>query len=258
MIPKTIHYCWFGGKPLSELALKCIESWKKFCPDYEIMRWDESNFDFASCDYAREAYAAKKYAFVSDYARLKVLVDHGGVYMDTDVEVINPLDKFMSEHAFSGFESQTMIPTGIIACEKGFAMFAEMLREYDTRHFILSDGSIDLTTNVTAITNYCSLHGFIPNNTKQTINGFTLYPKDYFCPKTIEVSPEGILSFKMEMTENTCTIHHFAGSWLPKQTLWLKFKRRIQRLIGKKLTEKILAVKRFFRRILIRRRLRTW
>ena len=183
MIPKVIHYCWFGRNPLPELTVKCIESWKKFCPDYEIVRWDESNFDIASCDYAREAYEAKKYAFVSDYARLKVLVDHGGVYMDADVEVIKPLDKFLSEQAFSGFDSLITIPTGIMACEKGFALFADMLREYDTRHFILSDGSFDLTTNVITITNHCKPLGFIPNNTKQTINGFTLYPKDYFCPK---------------------------------------------------------------------------
>ena len=202
MIPKTIHYCWFGGKPLPELALKCIESWKKFCPDYEIVRWDESNFDVDSCAYVREAYDAKKYAFVSDYARLKVLVENGGVYMDTDVEVIKPLDKFMSEQAFSGFEDESTIHTGIMACEKGFALFADLLREYDTRHFILSGGSFDLMTNVTAITNYCSLRGFIPNNTKQTINGFTLYPKDYFCPK----SP---LTLKIKMTENTCTYTSF-------------------------------------------------
>ena len=135
MIPKVIHYCWFGGKPLPELARKCLASWKKFCPDYEIVRWDESNFDVACCDYVKEAYEAKKWAFVSDYARLKALVDNGGVYMDTDVEVIRPLDEFLRHEAFSGFEDDKMISTGIMASVKGFAPFAEMLADYHTRHF---------------------------------------------------------------------------------------------------------------------------
>ena len=239
MIPKTIHYCWFGGKPLPELALKCIESWKKFCPDYEIVRWDETNFDIESCAYVREAYEAKKYAFVSDYARLKVLVENGGVYMDTDVEVIKPLDKFMSEQAFSGFETDKNITTGIMACEKEFAPFREMLNEYDARHFLHSDGSFDLTTNVKVITDYWLMRGFIPNNTKQTINGFTIYPKDYFCPKSYA-------TLKIEMTENTCAIHHFAASWLPP---YGKFKQKIKRILGYRITEKIVAAKNFFRRI---------
>ncbi|MBQ7544534.1 MAG: hypothetical protein IJT02_06275 [Synergistaceae bacterium] len=140
MIPKVIHYCWFGGKPLPELAQKCLASWEKFCPDYEIVRWDESNFNVNCCDYVREAYEAKKWAFVSDYARLKVLVDNGGVYMDTDVEVIKPLDEFLVHEAFSGFESEKAIPTGIMACEKGFAPFAEMLADYHTRHFYRRGG----------------------------------------------------------------------------------------------------------------------
>ena len=242
MIPKTIHYCWFGGKPLPELALKCIESWKKFCPDYEIVRWDETNFDVGSCAYVREAYEAKKYAFVSDYARLKILVEYGGVYMDTDVEVIKPLDKFMSEQAFSGFESETMIPTGIMACEKGFAPFREMLNEYDARHFLLSDGSFDLTTNVKVITDYWLMRGFTPNNTKQTINGFTIYPKDYFCPKNY-------VTRKIEITENTYMIHHFADSWFPP---YKKFKLKMKHILGYRITEKIVAVKNLFRR------LKTW
>ena len=239
MIPKTIHYCWFGGKPLPELAVKCIESWKKFCPDYEIVRWDESNFDINACPYVREAYEAGKYAFVSDYARLKVLVENGGMYMDTDVEVLKPLDKFMNGRAFSGFETEKMISTGIMACEKGFAPFSEMLREYDTRHFSLGGGSFDLTTNVKAITDYWLRRGLVQNNTEQTINGFTIYPKDYFCPKNH-------ITMKIEMTENTCTIHHFAATWLPP---YKKFKQKIKKILGYRLNEKIVAVKNFFRKI---------
>lgn len=104
MIPKIIHYCWFGGNPLPELAVKCIESWKKYCPDYEIKRWDESNFDLKCCDYVKEAYQAKKWAFVSDYVRFKVLYDEGGLYFDTDVELIKPIDDILARGPFMGVE----------------------------------------------------------------------------------------------------------------------------------------------------------
>lgn len=106
MIPKIIHYIWFGGNPLPELAVKCIESWKKYCPDYEIMIWDERNFDVSVCAYTKEAYDAKKWAFVSDYVRLKALYEYGGIYMDTDVELVKSLDGFLHEKAFSGFETK--------------------------------------------------------------------------------------------------------------------------------------------------------
>ena len=118
MIPKIIHYCWFGGKPLSPMARRCIDSWKKYCPDYQIKRWDETNFDLNSCTYIREAYEAKKWAFITDYVRLCVMYNYGGIYMDTDVEVLKNLDCFLSEKAFSGFESVDRIPTGIMASEK--------------------------------------------------------------------------------------------------------------------------------------------
>ena len=234
MIPRVIHYCWFGGKHLPKLAQKCLASWKKFCPDYEIIKWDESNFDVKGCGYSREAYEAKKWAFVSDYARLKVLVDNGGIYMDTDVEVVKPLDEFLSHEAFSGFESPGSIPTGIMASEKGFAPFAEMLKDYDTQHFLLTGGGYDFTTNVTRIGRYFSQYGFIPNNTKQTIKGFTLYPQDYFCPKNL-------ITQEIASTPNTHAIHHFAGSWLSPYS---KFKLRIQRLVGVKMTERIIRFKR--------------
>lgn len=207
MIPKIIHYCWFGGNPLPELAQKCIASWKKYCPDYEIKEWNESNFDLNCCDYVREAYEAKKWAFVSDVARLYAMVTEGGIYMDTDVEVIKPLDSLLHYQAVSGFESNTMIPTGLMACEKNNPMFRELLDEYKTAHFILPNGVMDKTTNVVRITNTCRKYGFVPNNQKQTINTFTLLPKDYLCPKNIETG-------RLETSDNTLTIHHFNGSWL--------------------------------------------
>lgn len=204
-IPKIIHYCWFGGNPLPELTLKCIKSWKKYCPDYEIRRWDESNFNLNCCDYVRQAYDAKKWAFVSDYARLYAMVTEGGIYMDTDVEVIAPLDRFLEHIAFSGFENEHDIPTGIMACEKGFPLFEQLLHEYDTIPFIREDGSYDLTTNVVRITNACLPHGLQQNNTLQTVGGFTLYPYAWFCPNA---AMQGA-----GLPEETHTIHHFDGSW---------------------------------------------
>lgn len=207
MIPKRIHYVWFGGNELPDDAKACIDSWRKHCPDYEIIRWDESNFDIRVNRYVREAYESKKWAFVSDYARLWALVNHGGVYMDTDVELIGPIDFALRHQAFSGFESNCSIPTGIMACEQGFPLFSELLHDYDDRRFILDDGSFDITTNVTAITNACLKHGLVPDNTYQTVDGLALYPSDWFCPKSHDTG-------KITLSKNTCAIHHFAGSWL--------------------------------------------
>ncbi len=207
MIPKKIHYCWFGGNPLPELAQNCIASWKKYCPDYEIVEWNENNFDVHCNQYCSEAYAAKKWAFVSDVARLYALVTEGGIYMDTDVEVLQPLDQFLELEAFSGFEAFDRIPTGIMAAAKGHPMFTELLNDYNNDSFLNADGTPNLTTNVTRITDNCLKHGLVLNNTKQTVNGFTLFPNDYFCPKDCDTKV-------LTITENTHTIHHFDGSWL--------------------------------------------
>lgn len=211
MIPKKIHYCWFGGNPLPELAQKCIDSWKKYCPDYEIIEWNESNFDLNYCSYVKEAYEAKKWAFITDVVRLYVLVNYGGIYMDTDVEVIKPLDDILQYDAVSGFESETDIPTGLMACCKGQPLFCELLHEYDNIHFLNEDGSYDSTTNVVRITNRCLKYGLKQNNALQNVNGFTLFPKDYFCPKSLKTR-------KLEITDNTLTIHHFDGSWQDEET----------------------------------------
>lgn len=206
MIEKKIHYCWFGDKPFPEDAKRYIESWQKYCPDYEIKEWNEQNFDLNEYPYAREAYDNKKYAFVTDVVRLYACYNEGGIYMDTDVEVLKNLDIFLNHEGVSGFESSTQIPTGLMACRKGFPLFKELLDEYKGLHFVKPDGSLDLTTNVTRITNTCLKHGFIPNGEFQVVDGFTLYPKDFFCPKSFQ---DG----KINLTDNSYTIHHFAGSW---------------------------------------------
>lgn len=214
-IPRIIHYCWFGGNPLPEMAKKCIASWKKYCPDYEIKEWNETNFDLNYNDYVAEAYKAKKWAFVSDVARLYALVNYGGVYMDTDVEIIKPIDSLLKYESVSGFESDTQIPTGLMASVAHQLLFEELLDDYKDKHFIRNDGSYDLTTNVTRITDVCLRYGFIPNNTLQTVKGFTFLPKDYLCPIDHE-------THVIHITDNTLVIHHFDGSWHSKEDIYFE------------------------------------
>lgn len=207
MIPKIIHYCWFGRNPKPKLAKKCIKSWKKYCPDYEIIEWNEDNFDISSAPlYVRQAYEAKMWAFVTDYVRLWAMTQFGGIYMDSDVQVIKPLDSFLCHKAFSGFENDKNIPTGIMACEKGFPLFLEFLRYYDTAKFLNDKGKPIKTTNVEIMTSICLKYGLVQNNQFQVIQGFALYPKDYFCPISYATN-------EMKKTRNTTTIHWFAASW---------------------------------------------
>ena len=145
-IPKVIHYCWFGRGELPRLAEKCIQSWKKYCPDYEIVCWNEDNFDINQNKYAREAYESGKWAFVSDYVRLKVLYDEGGIYLDTDVELIKSLDPLVKENGYMGFDDNGVVSTGLgFACEKGNELVGALLADYDDIPFVLPDGTYDIT-----------------------------------------------------------------------------------------------------------------
>lgn len=232
MIPKIIHYCWFGGNPLPEDAINYINGWKKICPDYEIVRWDENTFDVNSVPYVKEAYENRKWAFITDYVRLYALYNQGGVYMDTDVELLKPIDCFLENEAFSGFESETAVPTGIMASEPKQKAIGDLLKDYDGRHFKKENGELDLSTNVEAITRYFKENGMIMNNTKQTVNGFTMYPCEYFCPKNSR-------TLKIEITENSYTIHHFAGTWVENST---NFRKIIKKLLGVKLCEVVVKI----------------
>ena len=215
------------------LAVKCIESWRRYCPGYEIKEWNEDNFDLSMYPYVKEAYEARKFAFVTDVVRLYALYHEGGIYMDTDVEVIKPLDSLLEYEAVSGFESETQIPTGLMACREGHPLFGELLHEYDSIHFVKPDGSFDLTTNVVRITNTCLKYGFQPNNCLQTVKGFTLLPKDYLCP----IEQEG---HRLVLTDRTLCIHHFAGSWVTGKDA---LKKKISRLLGWRLTKLIIGIK---------------
>ncbi len=218
MIPKIIHYCWFGGNPLPEETKRYIESWKKYCPDYEIKEWNEKNFDVNSNTYVREAYENKKWAFITDYVRLYALYNEGGLYMDTDVELIKSPDSFLSCTAFSGFEDETHIPTALMGSENHGEWVGYLLSYYDDRHFVKPDGTFDNTTNVITITNMTKeKYNIELNNTYQNIEGIlTMYPKDYFCPKSYETG-------NIALTDNTVSIHHFNGSWFGSlENLYLK------------------------------------
>lgn len=223
MIPKIIHYCWFGRKKKPALALKCLNSWKKILPEYELKEWNEDNFNLDMYPYVREAYNSRKFAFVTDVVRLYALYHEGGIYMDTDVEVLKTLDSFLYNCAFSGFENSTDVPTGIMASEKGGRWVKENLRYYEKRHFIKEDGTLDLTTNVTVITQFMLQHGLKRDNSYQSFPDLiTIYPKDVFCPKSYD---DG----KIHLTNNTVTIHHFAGSWGSEKD---KLKKSIYRFIS--------------------------
>lgn len=227
-IPKTIHYCWFGGNQLPDDAKRYIETWKRYCPDYKIIEWNETNFDVFQNQYCREAYEAKKWAFVSDYVRLKVLYDHGGIYMDTDVEVCKNLDDLLIYSACTGFESNTGIVTGIIMACKNNEWIGYLLDYYTDKHFLDEKGKCDLTTNVTVITNMTvKKYSLLLNNKKQVFGGSNvIFPFDYFCAKSLD---DG----KIRMTSNTYTIHHFAGSWLtPLQKCRHKIKELLVKVVG--------------------------
>ena len=220
MIPKVIHYCWFGRGEKSKLIKKCMESWKKYCPDYEIVEWNEDNFDISSNIFVKQAYEAKKWAFVSDYVRLFVLYNYGGVYLDTDVEIVKPIDMFLKHEAFSGFENPESVPTGIIASEKGQTIIKLWFDWYKNREFIVN-GKMLHEPNVKFMTETLLNKGLVLNNTYQEIEGFAMYPQTYFCPINIDQRT----SCK---SKNTYTIHHFTSSWRSEAEM-KKFKKAKRR-----------------------------
>lgn len=208
MIPKKIHYCWFGQNEKPETVQKMLNTWRQKLPEYEIIEWNEENFDVSSNIYTEQAYEAKKYAFVTDYVRLYAVYNYGGIYMDTDVEVIKELDDFLIHDAFTGCENERNCVTGLMGGIAGHRWYEDLLSNYQDRSFYKHDGSFDLTTNTKTITEITTnIYGWRPIDELQTLNqGLVIYPSDYFCAKSWD---SGVI-FK---TENTYTIHHFAGSW---------------------------------------------
>ena len=213
MIPKIIHYCWFGRNPKPKLAEKCIKSWKKHCPDYEIIEWNEDNFDLNSAPlYVRQAYKSKKWAFVTDYVRLKVVYDHGGIYMDTDVELLKNLDFLLSYNAYFGFESGKYVATGLgFGAEKATPILREMMDDYEEIPFVLPDGGFDITPCPQRNTDVLLKRGLEQNDTRQILNGNILVlPSVCLCPISY-------LDGKNRKTSETISIHWFSASWQTKE-----------------------------------------
>ena len=257
-IPRVIHYCWFGGNPLPELAVKCIESWRIYFPGYEIKEWNESNFDLEKCNYVKEAYEAKKWAFVSDYARFEVLYKYGGLYFDTDVEVIKSIDDILAQGSFMGLENgypecfakthlnnsssnikkefvydnSIQVNPGLgLAAVPGLQLYKDILDKYRLRHFRIDNGKLDFTTVVDFVTAILFEKGIVVKNGLGYCEEVALYPVDYFCPKNY-------ITGEMKITENTRTIHHYTASWVTPTILKIlqienKYKNKYGKNLGK-------------------------
>ena len=236
MIPKKIHYCWIGGNPLPESAKKCIKSWKKYCPDYEIIEWNETNYDFSKIPYMKEAYEAIKWGFVPDYARLDIIYTHGGIYMDTDVEMVRSFDPLLELPGFAGFQDERYVALGLgFGAEPGNPVIKALKDSYENIHFLKEDGTPDLTPsprlNTDTLVETC---GLAANGTYQETDGMTVFPTEYFCPKSFS---DGVI----RKTKNTYSIHHFDASWFSDETKqkllesWAHKQKRLKKLKRRKI-----------------------
>lgn len=209
-IPKIIHYCWFGGGPIPEKDQACIASWKERCPDYEIKEWNESNYDVTKNAYMRQAYEVKKWGFVPDYARLDIVYTHGGIYLDTDVEIIRSLDDLLEDDCFMGFEDHEHVALGLgFGAAKGNAHIKAMRDVYEEVLFVQEDGSLNTLPSPQYTTAYLKERGLQQDNSLQTLDGIRIYPVEYFCPRDY-------FTGQMNLTENSYTIHHYNASWYSK------------------------------------------
>ncbi len=234
MIPKIIHYCWFGRNPLPASAQKCIASWRKFLPDYEIKEWNEDNFDVNIIPYTQQAYEAKKYAFVSDYARFWILYHYGGLYFDTDVEVIKSFDDIVEKGAFMGLEidgtkkdSTIAINPGLgIGAEVGLPIYQEILDGFEKMIFYDANGNRNEYSMIPMVTKMFLERGLLANSQIQEICGVTIYPQCYF-------NPYNSVNGRLLLTPETHSVHWYSATWMDPKTLWfVKFKRIIRKLLS--------------------------
>ena len=229
MIPKTIHYCWFGRNPLPPSAVKCINSWRRFFPDYEIKEWNEDNFDVNIIPYTAEAYKARKYAFVSDYARFWILYHYGGVYFDTDVEVIRPMDDIIRRGAFMGTEvvwKYPQVAPGLgIGAEPGHEIYKQAIEHYKNTSFVIGDGVIKHESIVPMTTRLLIQAGMQPGGELQKVAGIWIYPVDFFNPFD---DIKGVL----KKTANTRSIHWYAATWQHRSPFMKWLSRMAHRFLG--------------------------
>ena len=230
MIPKKIHYCWFGGNPLPELSQKCIASWKKFCPDYEIIEWNETNYDIKKNKYMNQAYENKRWGFVPDYARLDIIYTYGGIYLDTDVELIKSIDELLLLKAFAGVEQNSeYVALGLgFGAEKGHPTIKTLRDYYDTLLFVESD-ELNLTPAPKINSIVLQSMGYRFSKQPMDICGMTIFPSEYLCPINYDTN-------ELTITENTYSIHHYTASWYDEsQRYALQLKRQYCRFMPRQL-----------------------
>ena len=234
MISKIIHYCWFGRNPLPDSAQKCISSWHKFLPDYEIKEWNEDNFDVNIIPYTKQAYEAKKYAFVSDYARFWVLYHYGGLYFDTDVEAVKSFDDIVANGPFMGLEidgtkegTKIAINPGLgLGAEVGMPIYEKILDGFEKMTFYDTNGKRNEYSMIPMVTDMFLLEGMKPNGQIQHLCDVDVYPECFFNPY------KGI-NGRLQLTSQTHSIHWYSASWMPPRSLWLiKLKRMIRKYLG--------------------------
>ena len=246
-IPKIIHYCWVGGKPKPQSVLYCIESWKRCCPDYEIREWNESNYDFTKNEYMRQAYEAKKWGFVPDYARLDIVYEYGGIYLDTDVEMLRSFDELLEQDGFMGFEN-TGDGEYFVHCGHGYGAVPhhEVIRTardlYDTISFLNADGTPNLLASPHFTTQALREFGLVQENRDQQLPGMTVYASDVLCPKNFRTG-------KIKKTPRTVSIHHFTASWVDEKIKEeMAHQQKIRNAFGTTLGSKILYAESVFQK----------
>lgn len=218
-IPAKIHYCWFGGGKMPDLYKRCIDSWHRYCPDYEVIEWNETNCNIEENLYAKQAYEKKMYGFVPDYFRLKIIYEQGGIYLDTDVELVRSLDILRQDDAFCGLELPGEVALGLgFGAVVGHPVIGEMMHEYDRLRFVDENGKVNDTASPIYQTDFLLKKGFQYGNRKSKVLGMTIYP-------TWVLSPINVLTHQMDIGNETIAIHHFDGSWVSGERLAKKEKR---------------------------------
>lgn len=236
MIPKYIHYCWFGNGEKPDIVIKCIESWKKYMPDYEIIEWNEQNYDVHKSKYMEEAYKERKWAFVSDYARFDILKESGGIYFDTDVELLKRIpDEILAYEAFSGIESAgTVNPGLVIGAIPNHTFLNEILQSYDNTSLRSQNGSLKTVNEFT--TEILLKYGYQCKDEFQFVDNMAIFPSSFFCGYDQDVHD-------YDIKENTISVHHYAGTW-KKKSIKTIIQKKIAYIIGKKNYKKLLSIKR--------------
>ena len=246
-IPKIIHYCWVGGQEKPASVQYCIESWKKFCPDYVIKEWNESNYDFSKNEYMKQAYEAKKWGFVPDYARLDIIYEYGGIYLDTDVELLKSFDEVLNQAAFMGFEN-TGDGVFFVNCGHGFGaephhkIIGDARNLYEHINFINEDGTYNMLPSPHYTTQTLKKYGMVQENKDQQLSDMIVYASDVLCPKNFRTG-------EINISKRTISIHHFTASWMDEK-IKEEFARqqRLEKHLGKKGTQKYLWLESVFKK----------